>query len=113
MTIKLPVCTSCGKTQYPVREICGECLSDQLEWLEIRAEGELLASVPLYHSLEEFFQERLPWPIGSVRLEDGTVMMVNLGEEHTQPGTEVSLSAEQDYKGRTVYWAHRKEETNE
>ena len=77
MTIKLPVCTSCGKTQYPVREICGECLSDQLEWLEIRAEGELLASVPLYHSLEEFFQERLPWPIGSVRLEDGTVMMVN------------------------------------
>ena len=50
MTIKLPVCTSCGKTQYPVREICGECLSDQLEWLDIRAEGELIASVPLYHS---------------------------------------------------------------
>ncbi|WP_417320599.1 Zn-ribbon domain-containing OB-fold protein [Emcibacter sp.] len=109
MTIKLPVCTSCGKTQYPVREICGECLSEDLKWLDIRAEGELLASVPLYHSLEEFYQERLPWTIGSVRLEDGTVMMVNLGET-MEPGTEVTLRAEEDHKGRTVYRAQKKEE---
>ncbi|WP_321396226.1 Zn-ribbon domain-containing OB-fold protein [Emcibacter sp.] len=113
MTIKLPVCTCCGKTQYPVREICGECLSDDLKWMDIRAEGELLASVPLYHSLDEFFQDRLPWTIGSVRLEDGTVMMVNLGGEDMESGTEVSLSAEQDHKGRSVYWAHRKEEEND
>lgn len=109
MTITLPVCTSCGKTQYPPREICGECLSEDIKLLEVRAEGELLASVPLYHSLEEFYQERLPWPIGSVRLADGTVMMVNLGEEHMKPGTPVDLSAEQDHKGRTVYRAHAKE----
>lgn len=35
-------CQQCGNVAYPPRIICPECLSDELEWIDIPKEGKVL-----------------------------------------------------------------------
>ncbi len=74
-------CQSCRHINYPPREICGECLSDQLIWRKVPTEGVLLQSISLHHSLWEFFKRRLQrgsWPIASVRLQAGPIVFAHV-----------------------------------
>ena len=57
--------------QYPPREACRQCLSEDLHWREQDGRGELLALTELHHSNDLFFRERLPWRLGLVKLRSG------------------------------------------
>ena len=74
----LPRCRDCETVQYPLREICANCLGDNLEWAPVPAEGKLVSWTWLNASVEPFFQEHLPWPVGSVKLDCGPVVIAHL-----------------------------------
>lgn len=97
----LQVCACCGEVQYPPREACRTCLSDDLAWREQDGRGELLAVTHLHHSNDLFFRERLPWRLGLVRLRAGPSLVAHLHGDVQGPG-EVRLSARLDRAGRAV-----------
>jgi uncharacterized OB-fold protein len=74
-------CQQCGVVQYPPREICQDCLGDELTWRETSTTGYILSRIELHHSLWEYFKRRLtnaPWPIATVKLENGATVFSHL-----------------------------------
>ena len=98
---ELQVCAGCGEVQYPPREACRGCLSDDLAWREHSGHGELLAVTDLHHSNDLFFRERLPWRLGLVRLQAGPSLVAHLHSDVQGPGA-VRLGARLDRAGRAV-----------
>jgi uncharacterized OB-fold protein len=74
----LQQCGACQAVQYPPREVCGQCLSDSLDWKKQAGGGVLLALSDLHSSLEAAFQDALPWQLGSVQLDCGPVVLVHI-----------------------------------
>ena len=103
--LQLPVCPQCKTVQYPLREICKNCLHHKLEWQEVSPNGQLLAASQLHTSLENFFKEHPPWPIGMVKLDCGPVMLVHLSKALTKPGQRLRVISKRDKSGQQVFIA--------
>jgi len=99
---ELQQCQRCSAIQYPPREACHRCLSSELEWTLQPGLGRLIAQTTLYHSYERFFQERLPWRLGLVRLEGGPTVVVHLHSRVPAPPTAVQVTARLDQSGQAV-----------
>ena len=81
--LNLQCCGQCEQVNYPPRELCGNCLADDLQWREVDDRGVLQARVELHYSLETQYERNLPWPVGSVKLDCGPVALT-----HVQPDIE-------------------------
>lgn len=88
--LTLPVCRKCSTVQYPLREVCVQCLSDELEWAQVDNTGQVLATTVLRYSLEEKFKSQLPLHVVSVKLASGPVMMA-FGDSALVAGQKVSI----------------------
>ncbi len=97
----LQVCQECQAVQYPPREVCHRCLSDQLLWQPVAPRGTLLASTTLRHSNDLFFRERLPWRIGTVQLESGPRAIAHVHGD-CEDGKPVKLALKLDRSGQAV-----------
>lgn len=78
--LKLQHCQDCSEVNYPPRELCKNCLSDNMIWLETAPEGVILGVSELHHSQWEFFKrkiEKAPWPIVTVEVA-GEVLFAHL-----------------------------------
>ncbi|MGH7212923.1 MAG: Zn-ribbon domain-containing OB-fold protein [Acetobacteraceae bacterium] len=103
--VALQRCATCGRVQYPPRELCGVCLGDAVEWQESEAvEADLLAATVLHHSHDPVFAAALPLRVGLAQLTAGPVAVVFL-DAACVPGMRVRLAAELDRKGRAVLHA--------
>jgi len=71
-------CAGCGAVQYPPRDACHVCLSDYLPWKDTHPYGVLQAETRIQASPDPYFRERLPWRMGSVKLDAGPVVMAHL-----------------------------------
>jgi uncharacterized OB-fold protein len=104
MTIELQRCGTCGAHQYPLRDICWRCLSDDLATTADAGTGRLLATSDLHRSLDEGFAARLPLRIGTVQLDAGPHLIC-----FVDPGlaaeARVALEALPDPSGRTLWTA--------
>ena len=102
---ELQVCRACGTVQYPPRELCVACLTDELEWrISDAVDGEVLAGTELHHSHDPTFRDRLPLHIGLVRLDVGPTAVCFLTDA-CDAGTRVRLTARNDAAGRPVLTA--------
>ncbi len=99
---ELQHCSTCGAVQYPPREACCRCLSDQLEWRATCGNGQLLAHTQLEHSHDLYFRERVPWRVGLVQLDCGPVVVAHLHGAVGAPGTRVRVDARLDRAGMGV-----------
>jgi NAD(P)-dependent dehydrogenase (short-subunit alcohol dehydrogenase family)/uncharacterized OB-fold protein len=102
---KLQICGACGAVQYPPREVCHQCLSGALRWREQSGAGELIAETTLHHSNDPYFQERLPWRIGLVRLDAGPTAVVHLHRGCDPAPSRVRVGARLDKSGQGVLLA--------
>jgi len=98
----LPRCRDCDTVQYPLRELCGNCLGDNLEWGPVPSAGRLLSWTRLHASVEQFFREHLPWPVGSVKLDCGPVVIAHLAVELPAAGMAVNVLSYLDGNGAPV-----------
>lgn len=87
-TLTLQCCEQCGHINYPSRELCGHCLADALTWRAVDANGTVQACVELHYSLEQDYASHLPWPVASIRLDCGPIVLA-----HLQPGVESGSAA--------------------
>jgi len=101
--LRLQVCADCGTVQYPPREVCGECLSENLEWQSTDGSGTVISHTRLHASIEPYFQARLPLDVVSVRLDAGPVLYAFAGDGTAQTGTPVTVEARLDEAGVGVF----------
>lgn len=80
-TLHLQQCQECKTVQYPPREVCVSCLSDDLPWSEVDPAGTVQASTQLHHCLEPYFSARKPWLVGSIKLDCGPLVLAHLAQE--------------------------------
>jgi NAD(P)-dependent dehydrogenase (short-subunit alcohol dehydrogenase family)/uncharacterized OB-fold protein len=108
--LHLQTCKDCGTVQYPPREACGNCLSERLQWREQPAGGELLAQSTLRHSNHLYFKERLPWRIGTIRLDAGPTVIAFLSNSVPNAPGRVRVSLRMDRAGEAVLVAQPERE---
>ncbi len=88
--LSLPVCLVCSTVQYPIREVCVDCLSDELEWQQVNNTGEVLATTVQRYTLDEKFNSQLPLYVASVKLDSGPVAIV-FADPDLKAGQKVSV----------------------
>ena len=63
-------CVKCGKIHMPPRPLCGNCFSQEFEWVEVPGKGHLL-TYTIIHIAPQQFQAMVPYVVGIVQLENG------------------------------------------
>jgi uncharacterized OB-fold protein len=99
---ELQVCQKCATVQYPPREACHECLSVELQWQPVDGSGELLAQTRLHHSQHDYFADKLPWRVGTIRLDCGPMVIAHLADSVLPPPSRVYVAARVDQAGNAV-----------
>ncbi len=103
-TLPLQRCTTCGRTQYPPRELCSACLADTLEWTSASTAGTVLAITELHHTHEPSFHMQRPISVALIHLDSGPTAVCFLTAPCTA-GAHVDITAATDAAGRTVLTA--------
>ncbi|MEM1153011.1 MAG: zinc ribbon domain-containing protein [Pseudomonadota bacterium] len=75
--LQLQQCIDCGHVNYPPRELCGACLSDNLQWQAVDDSGTILTQSELHYSLEPGYTAHLPLTISSIQLDCGPIALAH------------------------------------
>jgi len=106
----LQVCAECSDVIYPAREICPKCWSMDVPWRDIADGGELIAETTLRTSVNTYFRERIPWRIGTVRLDAGPLVLAHIHGDVGEYGR-IKMIARTDKSGQGVMLALPEKET--
>ncbi|MFQ5983439.1 MAG: SDR family NAD(P)-dependent oxidoreductase [Woeseiaceae bacterium] len=106
----LQACSNCNHVTYPPREVCPECWSLDLHWKDMSDGGELITETTLRTSFNDYFQERLPWRIGTVKLDVGPTVLAHVHGDVAEYGR-VRMIARTDKSGQGVLMALPDKET--
>lgn len=101
--LRLQHCADCGQIQYPPREVCGHCLSDNLSWRITDGAGVILARTRLHISVDPWFQDHLPVAVALVKLDAGPVLYAFANDGNA--GAPVVVDARIDASGQAVLHA--------
>ena len=86
-------CKSCGKTYFPPRADCYNCLSSDMEWFEISGPGKLISFSTLIYA-PTGFEDDLPYTIALAQFDDVKVfgrMSKDLKEEDMKIGMDLEV----------------------
>ena len=97
----LQVCESCQSVQYPPREVCGHCLSQNLKWQDVDSEGVVVSHTRIHASLDPFFAT--PTKVCSVKLDCGPVVLAHAGEVDIKTGIRVCVKNAMDESGQSSF----------
>lgn len=100
-TLSLQCCGQCGHVNYPPRELCGNCLADALAWHPVDDGGIVQAKVKLHYSLEQEYALHLPWPVASVRLDCGAIVLAHL-QAGVETGSRTKIRVARDGVGNRM-----------
>ena len=84
--LRLQQCADCGAVAYPPRDACPGCLSTRLDWRDTPQAGEAIAETTVHTTPDSYFRERMPWRVGTVRLDAGPMLMAHLHGDVEVPG---------------------------
>ena len=71
-------CTDCGTFRHPPSPICTNCLSDRAEWIKASGRGTVYTFTIVRQALARGWEERLPYVVAVVELEEGPAFLSNL-----------------------------------
>lgn len=100
----LQVCGDCAKTVYPPRDACPYCLSADLAFRDVDPRGTVLVETTVRVSTDPYFRERLPWRLGTVRLDAGPLVVAHLHGDVAE-GQRTRLALKLDKGGAPVMLA--------
>jgi NAD(P)-dependent dehydrogenase (short-subunit alcohol dehydrogenase family)/uncharacterized OB-fold protein len=106
----LQVCGDCAHILYPPRDACPRCLSARLTFGDVDPHGRLIAETTIRVSTDPYFRERMPWRVGTVKLDAGPVIVAHLHGD-TIEGERVKLVLKLDKSGSAVMLALPAQET--
>jgi uncharacterized OB-fold protein len=102
--LKFSKCNQCGLFQFPPRDLCSHCLSEEITWKSVLPLGVVLADTRIHYSLEEQFEETVPNHIGLIKLDIGPTIFANL-EEELKKGDKVMISASPGLNDKETFYA--------
>jgi NAD(P)-dependent dehydrogenase (short-subunit alcohol dehydrogenase family)/uncharacterized OB-fold protein len=100
----LQVCLDCSTVIYPPRDACPSCLSARLPFRDVPRGGIVIAETTIRTSTEPYFRERIPWRVGTVKLDAGPVVVAHLHGDAVE-GERVRLELKLDKSGSAVTMA--------
>jgi NAD(P)-dependent dehydrogenase (short-subunit alcohol dehydrogenase family)/uncharacterized OB-fold protein len=106
----LQLCEDCAHISYPPRDACPRCLSARLPFRDIDPNGRLIAETTVRVSAHPYFRERMPWRVGTIKLDAGPVIVAHLHGD-TVEGARVKLALKLDKSGSAVMLALPAQET--
>ncbi|UCE44337.1 MAG: Zn-ribbon domain-containing OB-fold protein [Candidatus Bathyarchaeota archaeon] len=98
-------CKTCERLLWPPRIICPECMSDELEWVNLGSEGELYAFTEMRLGAPLGFAEDVPFSIGIVKIS-GLSISARIDDakyEDLKIGDKVQLKIVELEDGRVFY----------
>jgi hypothetical protein len=83
-------CTSCDGLYLPPRPLCPGCFGEEMEWVEMKGDGQLVAFTTVHIALtamiEAGYGRNDPYCAGVVALDEGPSISAQiLGVDETQP----------------------------
>ena len=98
-------CLKCGKLYFPPSADCPDCLSSNMEWIELSGEAEIEAFTHVVIRPTSFCQHK-PYTVAIGKLKDGVKVLAWLtGFKLSQikVGMKVKLAAKVDAEGNATY----------
>ena len=74
--LRLQKCSGCGELRYYPRPACPECHSMKFEWTKVSGKGTVYSYTIAHHPVLPFFADKVPLPVGVIKLDEGEVYMV-------------------------------------
>jgi uncharacterized OB-fold protein len=99
--LTLQRCGRCQRVNYPPRELCGDCLADDLQWRPVADTGVVQSLTRLDYSLEPGYARHLPWTVASVLLDCGPIALAHLAPD-IAVGSRVRLRVIRDQAGNRM-----------
>jgi len=99
-------CNKCGTLLLPPRPVCTNCLSEDLEWVELKRKGKLLTYTVIYVAPPRF-QSMVPYTVGIVKLEDGPNLpgiIKNVKPEKIKVGMDVRVDFDKSVPSQWPMW---------
>jgi len=98
-------CGRCSKLLWPPRIVCPNCLSSELEWVELGSEGELYAFTEMRLGAPLGFVEDVPFCIGIVKIGDLLISarIDNARYDELRMGEKLQLKVVELEDGRVFY----------
>jgi uncharacterized OB-fold protein len=96
-------CSDCERYRWPPEVACYDCGSRSYEWVQMSGRATLYTWTIAHPPLLPYFQQRSPWPVAVVELEEGPRLVTNLtGIEADQYQVGISLEATYEDIGENV-----------
>ncbi|HUU00203.1 MAG TPA: Zn-ribbon domain-containing OB-fold protein [Myxococcota bacterium] len=83
-------CTRCGRTDFPPRADCPECLSGEFEYTDWSGRGSLMTYTRI-DAAPTGFADMVPYIIGLVKLEEGGRLVAWFGESIPEAEIEIDM----------------------
>jgi uncharacterized OB-fold protein len=71
-------CSQCGAHRFPAREICSNCLSRDVGWVQVSGNGEVFSYNVMHQVYHPGFAAEVPYAVVVVKLDEGPKMISNL-----------------------------------
>ena len=77
-------CEDCGALRHYPQELCPTCLSPAVEWATLSGRGTIYTFVVSHAAFHPFFEDRLPYVVATIELEEGVRVLSELDEPPEQ-----------------------------
>jgi hypothetical protein len=107
-TLCIQHCSMCGRWRHPPRRCCPDCFSDSFEFLPAVGAGSVRSLVVSHRSLDPGWDERAPYAVLLVALEEGPSVLAatELDPTGVEIGQPVELSTERRGDSFVLVWAN-------
>ena len=101
-------CDACGRWRHPPRRCCPDCFSDSFEFRPVTSAGSVRSLSVSHRSLDPGWNERAPYVVLPVELEEGPSVLAATDLEPTsvEIGQAVDLSIDPRGSDFVLVWAH-------
>ena len=94
-------CRNCAHAWLPPREECQNCLSTDWDWEVASGRGRIISWVVYQHAFHEAMEERIPFNVAIVELDEGPRLITNVNAPDDQLGIDRPVVLEIDLEGGT------------
>lgn len=86
-------CKTCGVLNFPPRADCTNCLSSDVEWVQLSGKGRLITYTTA-HFAPVGFEDDAPYTLALVELEEGPRVLAHLSKEISEEETKIGMTLE-------------------
>jgi hypothetical protein len=86
-------CRNCGEVNFPPRADCANCLSSDVEWVQLSGKGKLITYTTA-HFAPVGFEDDAPYTLALVELEEGPRVLAHLSKEISEEEAKIGMTLE-------------------